>query len=476
MSRYWCLLAVLSVAASVTAAPAAATDTSLSITVDAGKVIGSINKGLLGVNHGPLAFYNENTVLAERKAVDLSAYYKTIGIRSVRLDEFASIDIQQLFPDFSADPQDPAKYAFADADKYLKAICDVGAEIVFRLGYSEKPKRVDPPSDFNKWAEVMVQVIKHYNAGWADGYTWNIKHWEVWNEPSGLGWTGTPLEYCALYEATVKKIKEYDPSLQVGGPALGAPDPQKDIEFAELFIKYCAERQLPLDFFSWHCYGTRPQNFIEPAERHRKNLDAAGYTQTKSFLTEWGWLSGVAYYPPPVIDMAGIQDAAADIAIMASLHNRVDLAHFYVGGAMDRYPWGLFDFVQSNLQVVGKPRKSYYAFKAFGLLAANTLRLDCAATPDVDSGGCAVMASMNEEKTNITIILANYGTSTKHYTVALANIPWITPTSIQIRALDRTRDLEMVREAEELDLPHTPIELDVEIPSVYLIRLAPWGL
>ena len=30
-----------------------------------------------------------------------------------------------------------------------------------------------------------MNVIKHYNSGWANGYHYNIKYWEIWNEPDG---------------------------------------------------------------------------------------------------------------------------------------------------------------------------------------------------------------------------------------------------------------------------------------------------
>ena len=67
-----------------------------------------------------------------------------------------------------------------------------------------------------------MNVIKHYNSGWANGYHYNIKYWEIWNEPDGRRdfWTGTPEQYYKLYEITAKAIKNYDPNVKVGGPAM----------------------------------------------------------------------------------------------------------------------------------------------------------------------------------------------------------------------------------------------------------------
>ncbi|MBI4578450.1 MAG: hypothetical protein HY718_02035 [Planctomycetes bacterium] len=38
--------------------------------------------------------------------------------------------------------------------------------------------------DFAKWAKICVNIIRHYNEGWADGFHYNIRYWEIWNEPN----------------------------------------------------------------------------------------------------------------------------------------------------------------------------------------------------------------------------------------------------------------------------------------------------
>lgn len=442
------------------------------ITVDAGQKVGLINKELLGVNHGPLAVHQAGSIFTGNNAVDLSPYYRDAGIRSVRLDEFGCIDIKSLFPDFSADPDRPENFRFLLADRYLKAIHDLGEEIVFRMGYSEKPNRSNPPGSNEKWTKVMIQIIKHYNDGWANGYRWNIKYWEVWNEPSGLGWTGTTQEYCQLYATVSKAIKRYNPNLLVGGPALGGPDAAKDRAFAEYFIKYCHDHQLPLDFFSWHLYFNKPQEFVEHATRHRNNLDANGFKRAKIFLTEWGWLSGNGY-PPPAADLASINDAAADISAMAVLHDRVDMAHFYVGGALAGYPWGLFDFVSQGGAVSANPRKSYFAFMAYRTLTDTPDRLRCNINVNVDQGGCAVLAGMSRSNSQINILLSNYGTQVKQYKIEVKNIPWKGPTTCETVLLDSTHNLEVKAKKSFMTSSAMLLEEPVELPSVCLIKLKP---
>jgi xylan 1,4-beta-xylosidase len=442
----------------------------LELTVDASRVVGTLNEGMLGVNHGPLSVYQPGALYNGSNAVDLTTWYREAGIPSVRLDEFGFIDFQAFFPNFAADPDRPENYRFELADRYLKAIIDAGAEVFFRLGYSEKPQRVDPPGDNDKWAQVMLHVIRHYRQGWAHGYHWNIKHWEIWNEPSGEGWTGTPEQYFQLYATVAPAIKKLDPNLRVGGPALGCPKPEKDRVFASAFIEYCQQHHLPLDFFSWHHYFIQPQEYIEHATRHRRSLDEHGFKNTKLFLTEWGWYSG---RPTHLTDRATIDDAAADIAAMAVLHDRVDLAHFYVGDAMAGHPWGLFDFVRSEGAVSARPRKSYYAFQAYHRLAQASQRLHCQANGDVEHGGCSFLAGLAENPRRITILLSNFGTQTGQYRIKVAGLPWKGPTTIETFLLDHRHNLEPTGSKPSKPGNELSLEGAMEMPSVCLIQLAP---
>ncbi|WJH32527.1 hypothetical protein N6H14_19455 [Paenibacillus sp. CC-CFT747] len=154
---------------------------------------GSIRK-LHGVNNGPVCYGS---------LIDVTAYYKEAGIPLVRIHDpnwphAWEVDIHTIFPDFDKDPEDPASYDFSRTDEYLQTILDTGAKIVYRLGESiEHTKRkyyVHPPRDYAKWARICVNIIRHYNEGWAGGFRHGIEYWEVWNEPDldERMWSGTP--------------------------------------------------------------------------------------------------------------------------------------------------------------------------------------------------------------------------------------------------------------------------------------------
>lgn len=438
------------------------------VSIDAAKTEGLIKKGIIGVNQGPYAVHTPYQGYNGSNAVDISRWYTEAGISSVRLDEYANIDFSAIFPDFSKDPSDPANYIFTNADKYIKSITDIGIEVVFRLGYGETGKRNDPPSDYNKWSEVMLQVIKHYNDGWANGFHWNIRYWEIWNEPSGLGWNGTKEQYFDLYKNIAKKIKAYDPAMQVGGPSLGGPNPGYDREFAKAFIQYCSANSLPLDFFAYHVYFNDPKEHIEHALHHRQFLDLYGYTGTKLFLTEWGWLSG-KNYPPTKEEVTSMEDASADVAAMIVLQDLVDRAHFYVGGGLGCCTWGLFDFFQGvGGGMTAEPRRSYFSFKAFHLLSEATNKLESSASKNI-----YVLSGLNDEQTKVNVLLSSYATRVDGYDINIVNLPWEGQTTCTIYMLDDKNNLKQLskitKQAEGKAISIT--DLAIEQPSVCLVMM-----
>ena len=101
------------------------------------------------------------------------------------------VDIHKIFPNFDADENDPNSYDFYHTDEYIGAIQKAGAEAYYRLGctieWGSRKEGSVMPKDFNKWTRICEHVIMHYNKGWANGFNYNIKYWEIWNEPENPG-------------------------------------------------------------------------------------------------------------------------------------------------------------------------------------------------------------------------------------------------------------------------------------------------
>ncbi len=317
------------------------------VTVDASRTVGQF-RPIQGVNGTPSpqskirsrvtfigagekGFHAEE--LMRPKGVDISAAYRAMGIDMVRIHDFigagdidtrpstytkmmmsdgsivpstpaeaTALRLDVMFPDMDADPHDPKNYNFGPTDRIIKSIIDIGAQVYFRVGRGGPATDGTPPSDVRKYAAIVANVVRHYNHGWADGFHYNIRHWEIWNEPDiyipghDAFWTGTPEQYYALYGAIAKAIKGVDRNLLVGGPTLAFPVIESP--YREGFLRYVKKNNLPLDFFSWHLYSGMLANdpiiFNDFAHFSRSLLDGHGFKKTQNILSEWNFGYGSA--------------------------------------------------------------------------------------------------------------------------------------------------------------------------------------
>ena len=279
-----------------------------------------------------------------------------------------SHDVSRIFPNFDADPYDPASYDFACTDESILVALEAGTETFFRLGetieHQIKKHGTLPPKDFKKWAVICEHIIRHYTEGWADGFYHDMPYWEIWNEPDLDGddspnkrtWGGTKAQFFDLYEITSKRLKARFPHLKIGGPGLAW-----DEDWAADFIAEMKKRNAPIDFFSWHIYCTTPEKAMGKAERLRACLDSCGYTETENHLTEWNYIKGWnEEFVYSLKSIHGMKGAAFEMAcISAAQRSSIDVMLYY-----DTRPnvcCGLFDlYTYERL-------KGYYPFYWYGM-------------------------------------------------------------------------------------------------------------
>ena len=262
-----------------------------------------------------------------------------------------SHDVTCIFPDFDADPDDPASYDFACTDESILVCLEAGTETYFRLGqtieHQIKKHGTLPPKDFKKWAVICEHIIRHYNEGWADGYHLNLQYWEIWNEPdldpddspNKRTWGGTKAQFFDFYEVAAKHLKGAFPHLKIGGPALSGK-----VAWAEEFLCEMQKREVPLDFFSWHVYGTTPEKVLTKAETLKEYLVRYGYENAESILNEWNYVKGWREeFQETIMAIHGIRGAIFTMAcICAAQNSSIDMLMYY-----DTRPSafnGVFDF------------------------------------------------------------------------------------------------------------------------------------
>jgi xylan 1,4-beta-xylosidase len=58
-------------------------------------------------------------------------------------------------------------------------------------------------------------------------------------------------EYFKLYDVSAEAVKQVDPRIQVGGPAICGVETEK---WLRAFFEHCIQNHSPLDFITRHCY------------------------------------------------------------------------------------------------------------------------------------------------------------------------------------------------------------------------------
>lgn len=331
------------------------------------------------------------------------------------------VDIPNIFRNFDGDENDPESYDFAHTDALISALVNAGVEPYFRLGItiesdSEiKPYYTYPPKDYEKWARICEHIIMHYNEGWANGFRYGIKYWEIWNEPDGGSydgsftppmWNGTMEEFFRLYEIASKHLKSRFPSIKVGGyAAIGfsaitdteeelraKPRHTYQMDFFYGFLDHVKKTSAPLDFFSWHNYLT-PEKCIKQARWLRCELNKLGFSDTESHLNEWNTNYKERGSAKHAADMAAV--------ILALSDGSLDLACFYDARLQGSIYAGLFN------PMTYTPFAAYYTLCAYGILYQLRTRV----YTECDTNGLYTLAASNKNRS--ALMIANISSEEK---------------------------------------------------------------
>ncbi len=357
------------------------------------------------------------------------------------------VDISNIFKDFDADENDENNYDFHYTDEYIGAIQRSGCESYYRLGetieWGSKKYTTLVPKDFKKWARICEHIIMHYNEGWANGFHYNIKYWEIWNEPENHGnkngpcmWAGTKEEFFELYNVTSKHLKKCFPEIKIGGYGScgfyavtreNIPEPYKMfVSYFTDFLKYVKAENCPLDFFSWHIYSGDVDEIINHGKYVRETLDSYGFTQAESHLNEWNIHSeGTGFLAKHTME-----GASFNVAVLAKMQetNYIDKAMYYCFSNTGRYN----GFLDQNDGSICPP---WYSYVAYGKLYS----LGNAVKVDNDSYIYAVAAKNDE---TYSVLLANYNCDDTETQIDLTGIS--DDKTINIKLLDDTHMLEEV--------------------------------
>ena len=447
----------------VAAALAAGVAAAAALEVDFTKDVGKIRPELHSSGFGP--------TICSQTAQDL-ADVKAMGFKAARTHDWALVNANQrvcdyfhVFPLMHLDAKDPKNYVFGPTDYLLKRTREeAGLDIFYRLGTSieHSGKKVHfnalIPEDFDKVAEIFAGTVRHYNRGWADGFRWNIRYWEIWNEPDGIENMWFPkegiegladealdakravcrAEFATFFVKVLKRLKdEFGDEIKVGGPAL--------VGYNETWLREilgaCRAAGVAPDFVSWHGYRSNPMAFNQDGERCRALLDSYGFAKCEMIVNEWHYFGYDDYSwddmqrcSDPAVKARvwtgprshnGSYSAGFALTVLANLQ-RSKIAQAYYYGCSHVGAWGFKDAYQKKFKV-------FYALKMFGdFVKANETM--CASTSE---GPLTTLAGRSANGRKELLFVFHGGTNTA-CSVSVKGATAVKSCTV----LDETRDLE----------------------------------
>ncbi len=307
------------------------------------------------------------------------AQIKSLGVKYIRIDHV----LEEPF------------------DNKLKArileITNAGATPFISLSYF--------PKDRNSWPAKVKNLVETVSG--KNNLNLSGVYYEVWNEPDGPGFGNFSAEqYFALYQETLTAVLSAQNvnSFKIGGPAL--PDLRRG--WLDGFLNLVAQKNLRLDFISWHRYSLKLADYQEDTNFIlRMQNKYPGLGSPEKIITEWG--SDPARVP---IHNSNL-DAAHLVAAARSFVGYVNLAtKFEIRDGPDHPDsgWGI-------LNHDGSPKPAFQALKLLNLLRANRIL--------ITGEGTNVYGLASRDNAGITIILANYdrySSNTENVPVKIANL------------------------------------------------------
>ena len=445
-----------------------------SIKIDFNQKLGRV-KPMHAVNNGPVykfAVDQRITNIDDYRAAGFpfarnhdAAFYSTYGGEH-------TVDVHNIFPNFDKDPYSPESYDFAMTDEYVKVCEFAGVRTFYRLGskieHGIKKYGTLPPKDFAKWAVICEHIIRHYTEGWADGFHYDIKYWEIWNEPDldpddsthKRCWGGTAAEFYELYCIAHKHLKSCFPHLKIGGPAVAG---LREV-WLDGFFRKLKENDIVPDFFSWHRYDKNIHTFVARVRKARELLDKYGFTETESILNEWnyvrGWTGDDWVYS--LKSEKNIKGACFIAAVMESCqYEPLDMLMYY-----DARPGGMNGLFSTDM--ICEKLKGYYPFYMF-----NTLyKLDSAVKADSDDGDLYACAAVGESEA--AVMLTHFSDDDEKGAIEaeidLSGFGAENGCVIEYYLLDESHDLEPVGKATYYGDRFTPAFVMPNLSS-YLIKI-----
>lgn len=425
-----------------------------------------------GMCNGPVSYNADISSLFSEMGAPFVRFHNT----DTEMSRYA-IDVSRIFPDADADENDPASYSFDCTDRYIAAAHKLGARIIYRLGESGiaiSGSRLAQAPD--KWTSVCVHIIRHYNDGWANGFEYGLKYFELLNIGSDKNVESRD-ELFALYGRAARGIRLYDDGLRLGGMGFhGYQDLARD------YVRACKKNKLPLDFLTFDAFLSDPSEINKICEKYLTLLHDLDLGDTELIVGAWNYIdkealgsleaqtvianrdgSASAQCKKLFESQSGVRGAAFAAAMMLNL-NRLGTvaAACYYDAQPSVSPWcGICDRF-------GNPEKTFHAFRAYGELYRAGEQVACVCEQPERTLPSGIYASAARTAREQYVMIASFdgcGMIDLHLEGIADNI-----YSAEIYMIDGVKDLTLC-DTVPLSGPRKRILLNISAYGVVLVKL-----
>ncbi len=261
----------------------------------------------LGKRERALPHYWENCAGSDRTVVGLRQQWREDLVRAHRDMGMKSVRCHGLFDDeMGIAAAGAGAFNFLYVDQIYDFMLDHGVRPFVELSFmpeafASSNNRIfaykgntSPPRRWQDWYDMVHaftdHCVKRYGIGEVSGW-----QFEVWNEPNISFWAGTQEQYFELYRQSALAIKAVDKRLQVGGPSTA------QLAWIPDLIRFCAGKNIPLDFVSTHVYPNDPQKYIfgrdnaytfeqvipRGVEQVKHQVESSAMPHLPLLITEW---------------------------------------------------------------------------------------------------------------------------------------------------------------------------------------------
>lgn len=326
------------------------------------------------------------------------------------------IRLDHIYDFYEVVSRDEAGNLHFNFSKLDETVCDIyhtGAKPFFSLGYmpptmADDGSLIGKPKNWNEWSFLVQKTVEHYSnknsvlpcGALADFWKTDI-YYEVWNEPDlesfGKWHYYGNKSYSELYYYSVtgaSRAQNIFP-YKIGGPVTTALYKN----WIQKFLDYIIANNLRIDFFSWHHYSKKTDDYTQDIINLNKwlgeNPKYDRYENLPKIISEWGYDSE----KNPIAD-TNVGAAHTTASLRNLINARLEQSFLFEIKDGPTLSWGILTHDGAE-----KPR--YKALKMLNSLEGNQLI--------VVGEGSNVSAIASKSDDRVIVILTNYDEYGQNY-------------------------------------------------------------